>query len=236
MKHLLDIGYLFIQKTDTVLKTPPQNIASLLVRCQIWGLAGNFCIFKNYFHFTLLRRKKYTKFHLISSILCCKFTHFKNVYEQRRYWCSINAIVPWHFIMKAFSKQIQQSFLLKKETEISLKTMTKYLSNHKPETEVQNTNQKNHRHTSKLQPIAMYYFSRNKTECYDIRHENLLKFWVTLTSAQAICGSKVLNLLFCLFPKLIFLFSPVCWTETVRLFLWKVVPMIWQPVPLTAWR
>lgn len=42
---------------------------------------------------------------------------------------------------------------------------------------------------------------------------------------------KVLNLLFCVFPKL-FLSSLVCWEETLKLSPWKVVSMIWHPVPL----
>lgn len=108
-KRIYEISFLilvlFIQTTDVIVLTiplpPPSKISSILVRCQIWDLTGNFCNLRNYYYFTLMQRKKCTQYHFISNFLCCKFAHFKNVYEQRRYWCSINAIAPWHFILKS---------------------------------------------------------------------------------------------------------------------------------------
>lgn len=61
------------------------------------------------FHFTLFQRKKCTKYHFISNILL-QICTFQNVYEQRQYWCSINAIAPRYFILKSFSTKIQKSF------------------------------------------------------------------------------------------------------------------------------
>lgn len=118
-------------------------------------------------------------------------------------------------------------FYEKRKTEIAFKIMIKYASQQERETEVQNTHQKSQWHTSKLQPLVIH-FSQNQNQMLWHQTRKHTKILSDFTSVRAICGTKVLNLLFCLFPELIFLSSLVCWTVTLKLFLWKVVPMIWQ--------
>ena len=74
---------------------------------------GQFLWSQKSFHFTLFQRKKCTKYHFISNILL-QICTFQNVYEQRQYWCNINAIAPRYFILKSFSMKIQKSFFFAK--------------------------------------------------------------------------------------------------------------------------
>lgn len=129
MKYLFNVGYLFLKITYIVaLTTPTPSRKDFLDSSEMSDLGSHwqFPWSQKLFPLYFVSEKKVYKVSL--HFLCCKFAHFKNVYEQRRYWCSINAIAPRHFILNPSQPRYSNPFNknLKTDTDTALKITTKY--------------------------------------------------------------------------------------------------------------
>lgn len=177
---------------------------------------GQFLWSQKLFHFTLFQRKKCTGYHFISNILL-QICTFQNVYEQRQYWCSINAIAPRYFILKSFSMKIQNLFFFlhkfKRETERAFKCWPSvyHSRNQKPKFQ---TNITKTIYTSKLQPLVVSFFPPGTNSTWRLKTQKLTKMLSDLNlHASSNAVPKFSQLTFLFVSKTYISLPPFCEAE-----------------------